>query len=325
MLIPIEDQSHVGYARRAAVELATKVGFAADAIARIQLTMSELASNLFKHARNGQIVISLYPNCEGPRLDIVALDTGPGITDWTLAAREGFSTAGTLGGGLAIIGRQADNMSVYSRPGSGTVVSVRFGQSLENIELGAICEPVAGETVCGDIWAIHSVPNGFAVFLADGIGHGAPAAAASLKAAEIFTKEKTKTPAAVLDAMSALKSTRGAVVAVAKIDMIAKTIHYAGIGNISGVILEDDKTRPMISREGIAGMGDRRAREYEYLFEKTPTIILHTDGLSTRWATKNYPDILNEHPAVLAGALFRDHRRIRDDATVLTVRPRVAI
>jgi hypothetical protein len=46
---------------------------------------------------------------------------------------------------------------------------------------------------------------------------------------------------------------------------------------------------------------------------------MHSDGLSARWDLKNRPDLLARHPAIIAAALYRDHGRERDDATVVVV------
>jgi hypothetical protein len=52
-------------------------------------------------------------------------------------------------------------------------------------------------------------------------------------------------------------------------------------------------------------------------------LILHSDGLSARWDLDDYAGLRRRHPALIAGVLFRDHRRLRDDASVVVVaRPR---
>jgi serine/threonine protein phosphatase PrpC len=51
-------------------------------------------------------------------------------------------------------------------------------------------------------------------------------------------------------------------------------------------------------------------------------LVLHTDGITTRWRADAYRGILARDPAILAAALQRDHTRGRDDATVLVFRLR---
>ena len=44
---------------------------------------------------------------------------------------------------------------------------------------------------------------------------------------------------------------------------------------------------------------------------------MHSDGLSSRWSLASYQDLGTHHPAVIAGVLYRDRSRQRDDATVI--------
>jgi hypothetical protein len=77
----------------------------------------------------------------------------------------------------------------------------------------------------------------------------------------------------------------------------------------------------MVSHNGTAGHLAPRIREFTYPFTGKPLVILHSDGLSTKWGLADYPGLAASHPSLIAGVLFRDHRRGRDDATVVAVRP----
>jgi hypothetical protein len=75
-----------------------------------------------------------------------------------------------------------------------------------------------------------------------------------------------------------------------------------------------------VSINGTLGHQMTRARQYEYSFEADSLLILHSDGLSANWSPDKYPGLFQRHPGVIAGVLFRDFRRIRDDATVAVAR-----
>jgi len=45
-----------------------------------------------------------------------------------------------------------------------------------------------------------------------------------------------------------------------------------------------------------------------------------SDGLATHWSLEPYPDLARRHPGVVAGVLYRDHSRRRDDVTVVAAR-----
>ena len=44
---------------------------------------------------------------------------------------------------------------------------------------------------------------------------------------------------------------------------------------------------------------------------------MHSDGLTARWDLRAYPALARRHPGLVAGVLYRDFNRGRDDATVL--------
>ncbi len=76
----------------------------------------------------------------------------------------------------------------------------------------------------------------------------------------------------------------------------------------------------MVSHNGTAGHIAPRIREFTYPFAGNPVVILHSDGLSTKWELAGYPGLAASHPSLIAGVLFRDHRRGRDDATIVAMR-----
>ncbi len=49
-------------------------------------------------------------------------------------------------------------------------------------------------------------------------------------------------------------------------------------------------------------------------------LVLHSDGLHTRWDLAAYPGLAARHPAIIGGALLRDFRRQRDDASVVVIK-----
>ena len=49
-------------------------------------------------------------------------------------------------------------------------------------------------------------------------------------------------------------------------------------------------------------------------------VILHSDGIATRWTVDRLRPVLQRDPTLVAGILLRDHSRHRDDATVVVIR-----
>jgi hypothetical protein len=49
-------------------------------------------------------------------------------------------------------------------------------------------------------------------------------------------------------------------------------------------------------------------------------LVLHSDGLGSSWDFETYPGLIARDPALIAGVLYRDFTRGRDDVTVLAFR-----
>jgi hypothetical protein len=109
-------------------------------------------------------------------------------------------------------------------------------------------------------------------------------------------------------------------VAVAEVDLRRDTLVYCGIGNIAACTVADGASRSMVSLPGIVGHEARRYQPFTYPWTKEALLILHSDGLSTHWHLARYPGLSSRHPALIAGILFRDHRRSSDDVTVVVAR-----
>jgi serine phosphatase RsbU (regulator of sigma subunit) len=191
------------------------------------------------------------------------------------------------------------------------------------METGTVCLPRSGETVCGDAWALGRIGERVILIVADGLGHGPDAAAASMEAIRVFRKSLSLAPADILaEIHPALRSTRGAAVAVAALDPDLKTIRYAGVGNIAGSIVSASETRSMVSHNGTVGHEVRKIQEFQYDWPTGALVIMQSDGLQTHWRLDRYPGLVTRDPALIAGVLYRDFTRGRDDVTVLAVRER---
>ena len=63
--IPIRESSQIAEARREAVAVAQRNGFKEDDSARVALVATELGTNLVKHGRGGELLISAFEDNEG--------------------------------------------------------------------------------------------------------------------------------------------------------------------------------------------------------------------------------------------------------------------
>lgn len=325
-IFAIGDPSGIAAARRGAEQLMQGQGFDDTVIGKVALVITEAATNLIKHAAQGDIVVRLLRAGSVMGLEILAIDSGPGMTDLALNMRDGMSTVGTWGVGLGAMQRMADEFDIYTRPGKGTAIRMVMWSAPSDVpvrkwQVGAVCLPLVGEEVSGDAWAADCIATGALLLVADGLGHGPLAAEASEAAARVVAVHPGASPALILEeAHEALRDTRGAAVAVARIDTAAKEITFAGVGNISACVQYSDERRQMISHAGIVGNNMRKLQEFVLPWPDDTALILHSDGLGTRWDLEQYPGLAARHPSLIAAVLYRDFARGRDDVCVLVVR-----
>jgi serine/threonine protein phosphatase PrpC len=161
------------------------------------------------------------------------------------------------------------------------------------------------------------------ILLADGLGHGPGAAEASGEAVAALQRANDLAPTAVLEQVHhALRSTRGAAVAIAQVDVEKEQVHFAGAGNISAMIISPLKLQHMISHNGTAGHNVRKFQEFVYPWTEHTVLVMHSDGITTSWRLDAYSGIIQRDPSLLAAVLIRDASRGRDDACVVAARNR---
>jgi serine/threonine-protein kinase RsbT len=122
--VPINSERDIVLARQKGRSMATELRFSVGNATLIATAISELARNIVSYAGRGEIVMSVVRNSDRTGIMIVASDSGPGISDLTLALRDGFSTSGSLGIGLPGVRRLMDEFDIESQPGRGTIVTV---------------------------------------------------------------------------------------------------------------------------------------------------------------------------------------------------------
>ncbi|HKR41646.1 MAG TPA: anti-sigma regulatory factor, partial [Paraburkholderia sp.] len=81
----------------------------------------------------------------------------------------------------------------------------------------------------------------------------------------------------------------------------------------------------LVSRNGIVGHTMRGTQEFELTWSENALLVLHSDGIGTRWDLAAWPGLANQPAAVIAAVLYRDFARRRDDATVVVVRARPGV
>jgi anti-sigma regulatory factor (Ser/Thr protein kinase) len=325
-MVEITDQSSTGEARRAVVACATSIGMNETDCGKISIAITELATNIVKHANRGKILYEPVTE-EGTRgLRVLALDKGPGINDVSAALRDGYSTAGTAGNGLGAVRRLSSRFDLYTTPKRGTCVLAEFwpkGKLPErnHFVLGVVSLAMRGEVVCGDGWGTRPTPERSFFMVVDGLGHGMFAAEAAREAERVLADSQADSAETILrDCHDALKKTRGAAAAIAVISQEKGTLILSGIGNISSTVLDGEKRRGIASHNGTLGHQIHKFQEFTVPWNPASVLIMHSDGLGSKWDLKQYPGLAKKHPSIIAAILYRDFERERDDVTVLAAK-----
>lgn len=321
-----DDDSMSGEARRRAAGIAAALGFDEPERGKVALVATEAATNLCKHAHGGKVVLQGLEHGRRRGIDILTLDQGPGMVDVARCMADGYSTAGSPGTGLGAMSRLSDAFQMYSSPGGGTAVFARLWTDPPPptpLSFGSVSLPVQGEEVCGDHWALDEVDGRTVILVVDGLGHGPQAAEAAHEAIRVFQSTSSRPPAEIVEAAhAAMRGTRGAALAVARLDHSREEAEYVGIGNISGMILApgEERSTSMVSHGGIVGHTIRKVQEFRYSWPSGSVLIMYSDGLGTHWRLGQYPGLASKHPGLIAGVLYRDFARGRDDVTVVSLR-----
>jgi hypothetical protein len=295
--------------------------------------VTEAGTNLVKHGGGGQLMLGVVEIGGRRQVEVIALDRGPGITNVPRSLEDGYSTSGSPGTGLGAMRRLASAFDIYSRPGQGTAVLARVGDlmrastvaPLRALEVGGLCMTMPGEHACGDAWEEEARVSGVTILVADGLGHGLGAAEAARESVTAFRSRHGSAPAARLETIhAALRSTRGAAVAVAEIDLQAHVVRFAGLGNVSARLIDDGRVRHLVSHNGTAGHSARRIDEFTYPWVAQNLLVMHTDGIATQRDLAVYPGLGERDPTLMAAVLYRDFARGRDDSAVVVARERAA-
>jgi anti-sigma regulatory factor (Ser/Thr protein kinase) len=320
-VLPIEDSSQIGHARRTAQQLAEKHGFDTTDAGRVALVTTELASNILKHATHGELHLRVLPRASGAGIEILAVDRAQGF-DVHACLTDGFSTGGTQGIGLGAVSRQAEVFDVYADARGAVLLTRLYPRSdkAPDRRIGISQHALHHDPACGDVWHLAFDGPRISALVIDGLGHGEEAERAARAGERVFALSPFASPLLLLeDIHHAMIGTRGGALAIAQFDGNGSALRFVGIGNIGGSLIAPDKSRGLASHPGIVGGQYRKAQPFDYAQVNGQLLILYSDGLQSRWNLQDYPGLVHRHPAVIAAILHRDFCRGRDDVTVLVI------
>lgn len=322
--LPVTENSQVGEARRLFVRLAAASGLSDADCARVGLIATELGTNLVKHARNGELLARSLVNEGGSGISIHSIDRGPGMKNVEQCLVDGFSTAGSSGTGLGSLRRQSDTFQIYTLDQIGTVIAIKIFASPPApapLETALITSPAPAESVCGDAGLILHHGGHSLFLLVDGLGHGPQAAIAADEAVRIAREHFAAEPADLMLLIhDALRKTRGAAAAIARVTPQLNRFSYCSVGNILTSLVRHGAVKSLPSGNGIVGHVLPRLETTVLPWTGQDMLVMHSDGLHGHARTYSQPGLLVRPASLVAGMLYGCQKRGRDDASVLVAR-----
>lgn len=325
----IEDRSFISFIKREIHGHVVREKFPTTKVAETDIVISELTSNLIKHAGGGELLYRINHDDESPALEILSIDNGPGISDLARMMKDGVSTTNTLGQGLGAIQRLSDESQIYSLPRWGTIIYcvLRATPVIKkpkekgslHIDVNALCVSKPRETECGDGYRIRRTATAILIFFADGLGHGSQAKEAVDAAGKIFMECRENEPVAIIRLMHEnIRKTRGLVGTISVFDLTTNEFRFCGVGNIHSRFYSGIESRNFMSYNGAVGLNLPHSLNISRNgIEKNQQLIMCSDGIQTRWDLSRYPTISKYDTMLLAAALYKDFARRTDDSSVL--------
>jgi anti-sigma regulatory factor (Ser/Thr protein kinase) len=327
-IFSVRHDSDVGAARRAAKALAEKIGFDPTASEEIKLAVVELASNLVKYGRNGQLTLTPLADVERVGVEVVSADSGPGIPNINEAMTDGFSTSGSRGVGLGAVNRLMDVFEIESRPGAGTRVTCRkwrrdYAASVDRcpLAIGVATRPRTPGDANGDAFVIKHWSTSVLAGVIDGLGHGQFAHRAA-QTARNYVESHFDQPLEQIfrGTACACRGTRGVVMALARFDWTLGRVRIASVGNVELRVFPPNRAMDVPVRRGVIGLNAPAAAVAERPWGPGMVLVMCSDGLRTHWRWDQFPDLPRQDASAAAEGLLRALAREQDDATVIVVR-----
>lgn len=322
------DRSYYAIIKKEAHNIAVAAGFDKKRVAEMDIVIAEMTSNLNKYANEGELLIGHFKDQQAEYLEIICIDSGPGIADASRMVADGFSTTNTLGHGLGSIKRLSDHFDIYSQKGWGTIVLSRiYKESVPKKNKKAITfNPVIiakpGETLSGDGCYLKNSGNLLKFIIADGLGHGPEANFAINEAVNSFKVCPYNSPCDIIRYLHHdVRKTRGLVATIIVIDIEASLTHIAGVGNISAKLAGPVLAKTHLAYNGIIGHNIPNTMNDQVLsFSDFNQFVLCSDGMRSRWDLSKYIGIVRCDPSIQAAALYKDYGRQTDDMSAIIIK-----
>lgn len=187
------------------------------------------------------------------------------------------------------------------------------------MEYAYFCRPKRGEAHCGDAVGVFGDGDTRLFAVADGLGHGPEAEAASKAALDYLSGRWEKgLEEMILGCHEHVRGTRGLALFLARLQNGGRRLfECAGIGNVECKVLGAPEIAPFC-REGIVGHNVRKVTAFSYAYPAGCTFAVYSDGVHGGF---DLAQVAKMDTGAAARALLERWGKDYDDATLLLVRP----
>lgn len=330
----VRRERHVIEARWRCRELACAVGFGMYDLAAIETAVSELASNLLRHAGQGILAVhALWERSPEPvGIELTATNLA---SAWPVPASQ--QRAG-LGVGLAGVQRLMDSCHIEQQGGTISRVTackwlpgrrpLQHEEPLREVQVGppfqveVATRPAWGQggrirpqpAACADGYWVHEHGGRLVAVLLDVLGRGERAAPVLRLARQTLARGIDLPPAQLVEDLDgALRGTRGACAAAVAVEPGGARIRWVGVGSVRLRLWHGPELRPVYLPvvPGVVGYNLPPLVTRELVVDSPAVLALASDGL--------WEEGLERLP-MSAGAVLDRFARPEDDATLLVVR-----
>ena len=192
---------------------------------------------------------------------------------------------------------------------------------MSELSHATLIRPKQGETGCGDR-ALALVLEGGELLLAiiDVAGHGAIADEVAADIERLITARADEQPSKLLQRLhDHLRGSRSAAVGLCRVDPGRERLLYSGIGN-TAMRVYGPRTRHGVGRDGMVGETMPKPREEDIPLDPGDVIVLHTDGLSSRFGPDDYPGLMRDDPEQTVRRLIERFGKAHDDAACVVAK-----
>ena len=164
--------------------------------------------------------------------------------------------------------------------------------------------------------------GGLFLAIIDVLGHGAEAHEVARHIVGRIEREDRSELCPMLNRLhESLRGTRGAAIAVAKLNCESGVLHYAGVGNTVCRKIGREPVR-LVSHDGTLGHIMRTPRQEALQVEKGDLLLFYTDGVQDHFNLDDYPAMELDSALAVARNVIRLFGKPHDDATCIAVRPK---